>query len=378
MQLEIGIEHVLIFCIVQTLMVIAVLLQKRFHQIPNLFLSLIFGLLTSLYVIYLLEHLHFFDSLNNLKAYKRVMELIPPPLIYNYMWLLIHGEAKFRKGFEKHFLLTGIAFLLFFSLVIISFIPSFPLSISDQLYKFFNILGSVVVGIQFIVFGYKMIVLIQSKSKRNMSVFKCLFSISEKRYRWVRLMAIVFFIHGTIFIFEGLYLSINPSSNAPLFINTIFYITVGYLFTINLIQNPAIIHFSSKTSGSLVLKKYKKSGLTDKEAKSIMKKMNDFMESEKPFIDSKLSIQEFSAKLGLPVHAISEVTNGSMGQNFFDYLNNYRIEEFKRLATKSKKDEIIILHLAFDAGFSSKTSFNIAFKKFTGETPSQFVKKIRE
>ena len=108
-----------------------------------------------------------------------------------------------------------------------------------------------------------------------------------------------------------------------------------------------------------------------------MKKMNDFMESEKPFIDSNLSIQEFSDKLALPVHTISEVTNGLMGQNFFDYLNNYRIEEFKRLATQSKNDEIKILHLSFDAGFSSKTSFNLAFKKFTGETPSQFMKKIK-
>ena len=60
MPFEIKIEHVLIFCIVQTLLLIAILLQKRFHQIPNLFLGLIFGLLTSLYVIYLLEYLKHF------------------------------------------------------------------------------------------------------------------------------------------------------------------------------------------------------------------------------------------------------------------------------------------------------------------------------
>ncbi len=189
-------------------------------------------------------------------------------------------------------------------------------------------------------------------------------------------MAIIFFAHGTIFLIEGVYLSIYPEINAPLLINTIFYITVGYVFSINLIQNPAIIHFSSKTAGSLVLKKYEKSGLTEEEAGKIMKKMNKLMEMKKPFLNSNLSIQDLSEALAIPIHTISEVTNGLMGQNFFDYLNNYRIEEFKRLAAQSKNEEIKILHLAFDAGFNSKTSFNLAFKKFAGETPSQYMKKI--
>lgn len=378
MHFEIRIEHVLIFCIAQTLLLIAILLQKRFHQIPNLFLGFIFGLLTSLYVIYLLEYLNIFDSYPILKVLKKAMELIPPPLVYNYLWLLIYGETKLKKGFEKHFILPGIAFILFIALIIISLIPSFSLSISNQLYSLLTFLGSVVVGINFYVYGYKMILLIKEKSRSNKSVFKCLFSISEKRYRWVRLMAIIFFAHGTIFLIEGVYLSIYPEINAPLLINTIFYITVGYVFSINLIQNPAIIHFSSKTAGNLVLKKYEKSGLTEEEAGEIMKKMNNLMEMEKPFLNSNLSIQDLSEALAIPIHTISEVTNGLIGQNFFDYLNNYRIEEFKRLATQSKNDEIKILHLAFDAGFSSKTSFNLAFKKFTCETPSQFMKKIKQ
>lgn len=191
-------------------------------------------------------------------------------------------------------------------------------------------------------------------------------------------MAIIFFLHGIIFLIEGIYLSINPDDPTPLLINVIFYITLGYIFTINLIQNPAIIHFSSKTAGNLVLKKYEKSGLNEDEAKSIMEKMNDIMESEKLYIESNLSIQDLSEKMALPLHTISEVTNGLMGQNFFDYVNNYRIEEFKRLAAQPNNREVKILHLAFDAGFSSKTSFNLAFKKFTGNTPSHYMKKIND
>lgn len=377
MSLEIGIEHILIFCIVQTLLLIAVLLQKRFHQIPNLFLGMIFTLLTSLYTVYLLEYLHIFDSFPNLKALKRVMELIPPPLIYNYVWLLTHGENKFREGYKKDFILLAVAFLLFLLLIVLSYFQLTSSAFTDTYYRIFLVLGSGVVGIQFIVYGYKMIDLIYSRSKEGFSVFKYLFSVREKRYRWIRLMAVIFFLHGIIFLIEGVYFALNPESNAPLLINTIFYITLGYIFTINLIQNPAIIHFSKKTAGELVLKKYEKSGLTEGEAIAIMKKMNNYMEKEKPHINSNLSIQDLSDNLGIPVHTISEITNGLMGQNFFDYVNNYRVEEFKRLADQSKDEEIKILHLAFDAGFSSKTSFNIAFKKFTGSTPSQYMKMIK-
>lgn len=378
MPINIGIEHILIFCTAQTIMLIAILLQKRFHQRPNLFLGMIFGLLTSFYILYLFEEIGLFDAYPSLKTLKRGVELLPPPLIYHYMWLLINGETRFRQGYKKHFILAAVIAVFLVGLNIVAIIPFVSLEINPKIYYLIIVVGSAVVGIQFIVFAYKMIQLIFEKSKSNNSIWKCLFSIRIKRYRWVRLMSIIFFLHGIIFLIEGAYLSFHPDDPTPLLINVIFYITVGYIFTISLIQNPAIIHFSSKTAGELALRKYEKSGLDETEALSIMKKMNSFMEKEKPFLNSNLSIQDLSDNISLPIHTISEVTNGLMGQNFFDYVNNYRVEEFKMLAELPENENIKILNLAFDAGFSSKTSFNIAFKKFTGITPSQYTKEIKK
>lgn len=377
MPIDIGIEQILVFCIVQTLLLIIVLLQKRFHQIPNLFLGMMFGLLTSFYILYLLEEIQLFDNYPSLKTLKRGVELFPPPFIYNYLWLLVHGETKFRKESIRHFILPAIAIILIVAVILITLIPSFPAAVSYQIYYYVIVAGSIIVGFQFIYFSYKLILLILAKSKSNDPIWKSVLVVSDKRYRWVRLMAIIFFLHGSIFLIEGVYLSIYPDDPAPLLINTIFYITLGYIFTINLIQNPSIIHFSRKSAGDLALRKYEKSGLSEDEAKAIMKKMNEFMDSEKPYVNSNLSIQDLSESVAIPVHTISEITNGLMGQNFFDYVNNYRVEEFKRLAKESKEEEVKILHLAFDAGFSSKTSFNTAFKKFTGNTPSQYMKEIK-
>ena len=61
-----------------------------------------------------------------------------------------------------------------------------------------------------------------------------------------------------------------------------------------------------------------------------------------------------------------------MRQNFFDYVNNYRVEEFKKLVNDPAKKDDKLIFLAYDAGFNSKSTFNTAFKKFTGQTPSDY------
>jgi len=56
-----------------------------------------------------------------------------------------------------------------------------------------------------------------------------------------------------------------------------------------------------------------------------------------------------------------------------DFVNSYRVEEFKARAVDPANSNFSILAIALDAGFNSKSSFNQAFKKFTGKTPSQYM-----
>ena len=73
-------------------------------------------------------------------------------------------------------------------------------------------------------------------------------------------------------------------------------------------------------------------------------------------MDSSLSLADMTEKLHLPGHIISEVLNGLLNQNFYDYINNYRIEEFKRLSNLKTKANEKNLNLAFESGFNSKTT----------------------
>ncbi len=118
--------------------------------------------------------------------------------------------------------------------------------------------------------------------------------------------------------------------------------------------------------------KYEKSGLKSKDAQQYLDQLMKYMEEEKPYLDVDLSIHDVSAELKIPRHYLTQVINGMLGKNFYTFINEYRIEEVKKLLTDEAYTKYTITSIAFEAGFNSKSSFNSVFKTATGMTPSQF------
>jgi AraC-like DNA-binding protein len=110
--------------------------------------------------------------------------------------------------------------------------------------------------------------------------------------------------------------------------------------------------------------------LADIPADKILRELEAFMKNKKPFLDAYLSLEVLSDQVQVPSRDLSLVLNNYARQNFFDFVNRYRIEEAKSLLTEKTSQELTILEIMYESGFNSKSSFNTAFKKYTGVTPS--------
>lgn len=118
--------------------------------------------------------------------------------------------------------------------------------------------------------------------------------------------------------------------------------------------------------------KYQKSSLADEDKRAILAKITALFDSEKYYLDSLVSLPLLAKKIGEAQHHVSQVINELLNQTFFEMIAFYRIEEAKRILLQLEFHSITIEELAEKVGYNSKSSFNKAFKKHTGLTPSQF------
>jgi AraC-like DNA-binding protein len=105
---------------------------------------------------------------------------------------------------------------------------------------------------------------------------------------------------------------------------------------------------------------------------SLSVNLRKYMESFQPHRDSELTLTSLAKKVNLSRNQLSEVINSSLGCNFYDFVNKYRVEDVKQLMVNSRFKDYTLLAIAYEAGFPSKSTFNSIFKKFTGLTPSEY------
>lgn len=121
----------------------------------------------------------------------------------------------------------------------------------------------------------------------------------------------------------------------------------------------------------------KKTDLNPHFAREYAKKLTHLLETKKVYRDENLSLQSLAKELTIPTYQLSRIINENMNKTFSELINYYRIEEAKKLLAASKESDQKILDIAYDVGFSTKTSFNKVFKKYTNMTPSEF-REIKE
>lgn len=104
------------------------------------------------------------------------------------------------------------------------------------------------------------------------------------------------------------------------------------------------------------------------------KMLEQTMEQRQLFLNQNLSLNDLTNELNLPAHQLSKIIHHDFGMNFFEFVNRYRVNYFKKIVNLPQYQHYTILAIAFECGFNSKASFNRIFKEYTGLTPGEFRK----
>ncbi|OXA81301.1 Helix-turn-helix domain-containing protein [Flavobacterium aquidurense] len=173
-----------------------------------------------------------------------------------------------------------------------------------------------------------------------------------------------------------------PNISAGLKIGLVlFELIIIFWYLYKALNNPGLfrtIDSKLKLVQDIILEEKNSNQFTinEKEHSEELLKLQHYMMEEKPFLSSSLTIQDISVAIEIPVRDLSLLINHTLEQHFYDFVNAYRIESAMDILKDSTKSKLTILEILYDVGFNSKSSFNTAFKKHTGYTPTYYRKML--
>ncbi len=183
------------------------------------------------------------------------------------------------------------------------------------------------------------------------------------------LITIVSLIHNFIALVE----------NRIVFMGTLVLLLIFIFYFVNRVilkalHQPEIFAGITQNETS----KYQGSNMTPDQVEAYKNQLLAMLSAEKSYLDPQISIADLSDKLAISTKQLSQVINQSFDKSFFDFINSYRIQEVQQILKTSRDDKLTVLEAMYQAGFNSKSSFNTAFKKETGQTPTEFRKIIQQ
>lgn len=123
--------------------------------------------------------------------------------------------------------------------------------------------------------------------------------------------------------------------------------------------------------------KYQLSMLSDEAAKEISEKISLALSNEQLFLNDKLTLSSLANELSIKPHFISQVINQSMNTNFYQLVNEYRINFAIQLLSKTDLNWSVE-RIAYESGFGNRVTFNNTFKSINGTTPSAYRKRLKQ
>jgi len=357
--------------IVQAFFIEFILLNKKRKSLSDKILAVwmfFIGFLLFFYYLYFKEYYYEYPHTLGVAL---PLPLIHGPFLLLYVTSLIDRHQHFNKINLIHF----IPALSYYVMMI----PKFALSGPDKLayvFKELPVSAPIYVDVYSYLFDISGVVYVTWSLillRKHQKTIGENFSYTEKiNLNWLRNIIVGMAIIWITVIMAN-FLQDDIGDNLIYLTVVLFVFLVGYygsrqgiIFTDQFdYPDPPPIEVVPKS-------KYQKSGLTKEMIQDYLTRLNEYMANEKPYLESKMTLPDLAFRLDLNPNYLSQVINDQLGQNFYDFINKYRVEEFKHRLQNPRAKNYTFLGHALESGFSSKSSFNEVFKKLTGQTPSEY------
>lgn len=299
----------------------------------------------------------------NIKILKTSSSLLQMPVFYLYILSVFYSNFAIKL---KHIIHSVLFFLFLFVFKLTS--------ISYQSLSFYEIVGEIqyfayIIAIFIAIKKYKTVYL-ENYSNPNNTVHKWLFQTT------------LIFCFGHLFVLIKTGLTYF-GSDLRLLQNINILISIIALFVICWVVLKALYNPKIFTGVKIELVPIE-STITDKKVvierdttkNKTIEKLTSFLEIEKPYLDFGLTLQKLASQLDMPEKELSMLINHHLGKHFFEFINEYRIDEAKSILGNPNNDGLKILEILYQVGFNSKSSFYTAFRKITNQTPTEYRKSV--
>ncbi|MCB9283180.1 MAG: AraC family transcriptional regulator [Lewinellaceae bacterium] len=191
---------------------------------------------------------------------------------------------------------------------------------------------------------------------------------SFKRISWLLFVLVFYMLYWSSSLATGLYNSFSGKIALMPVYNYPVLLALTYIMGFYGLQQETIFP-AEKEEGS---EKYKRSRLREDYKQRVKQRLLTYFNTEKPYLNPELTVGDIASVLKVPRHVLTEVLNTSLDKNFYQFVNEYRVEAVKKMLVSPKRRNISIEAIGFDCGFNSKSTFFSVFKSLTGTTPAQY------